>query len=37
MATINKLLLQKDAFWRIIVGSKIELLRWQEYAVKKVC
>ena len=31
MAAINKLFLQKGVFGRIIVGWKIELLRWQLY------
>ena len=30
MAAINKLFFQKDAFGRIIVGSKIALIRWQK-------
>ena len=30
MASIKKLFLQKGAFGRIIVGLKIELLRWQK-------
>ena len=38
MTVINKLFLQKDAFGRITVDSKVELLRWQKQLFcKKVC
>ena len=37
MAGIKKLFLQKDALGEIIVGSKIELLRWQKQLSRLFC
>ena len=37
MALINKLFLQKDAFEKVIVGSKIELFRWQKQLSRVFC